>query len=392
MHPLLVRILNCRWAILALMFLIISMGIVLGWFYYKPGATLGWCTAQYFFSYQDLGFVSRGLVATVLHPFPFFLSTQGLLLVTVVILVSFVVTFWNLFERCTKQLDKNSHAVLALVFLLAPSTLVHVGLDYGRFDPLNLIFTIVAARCLQRSRDVLAALLVTAALLVHEGFLILEFPLLCAYLWSLNEKEAHNGVRLERMVRFVLLPTATAVAVLAWGKYGNGIDTLVAHFETNALYRAAALDGEVNRDALLVIVRTLKDNFDYNIACFQQVPWINFALMGLWFCAFAHFYDRFFKRNKLQRDWLYYSSYSPLLMNFIACDYFRWVALTSINMLIVLFLKMELNGKNNENITIPWESSAKIIAASCLLGPIAENRSFFCFIRLLKTLWQWLAL
>ena len=31
---------------------------------------LGWKTSQYFFNYQDLGFVKRALIGTILHPFP----------------------------------------------------------------------------------------------------------------------------------------------------------------------------------------------------------------------------------------------------------------------------------------------------------------------------------
>jgi hypothetical protein len=391
MYTVLVRTLNNRWLLLALMFTTVSLGVFLGWLYSKPGATLGWTTSQFFFSYQDLGFVSRGLVATVLHPFPVLLSTQGLLLVTAAILIAFVVTWWDLFERCTQHLDITGRATLALVFLLAPSTLLHLGLDYGRFDPLNLALVIVAARCLQRSRDLLAALLVSIAVLVHEGFLILEFPLLCAYVLSL--KRTSYSQQLGRLVRFGLLPSAATIAILVWGKYEPGIDSLMARFEANALYHAAALNGAVDRDALLVIVRTLKDNLDFNVAFFlDHKPWLQLVFIGPWFCVVTLFYDRFFMRNRFHRDLLYYSAYSPLLMSIIACDYFRWVALTSINMFIVLLLKIESRGQSSEPIVVPWDSITKIFAASCLLGPISDGTSFPYFIHLLNKINLWLVL
>ena len=296
MNIVLVRALNRRWLLLGLMFTIISLGVCLGWLQSKPGVTLGWLTCQYFFSYQELGFVSRGFVATILYSFPFLLSIPGLLSVAITLLIVFVVTWWNLFERCTQHMEETDRAVLALVFLLAPSTLLHIGLDYGRFDPLNLVLTIVATRFLQKSHDVLAVMLATTAVLIHEGFMVLDFPLLCAYVLSLGKS---HGERLGRLAKFVLLPCAATIVVITWGKYEPGIDKLMAHFEANALYRAAALNGHVSRDALLVIVRTLKDNLNFNTTCFQQTPWFHFVLIGAWFWVVALFYDRIFRRNNL---------------------------------------------------------------------------------------------
>jgi hypothetical protein len=372
------------------MFLIILLGVVLGWLDCKPGVTLGWFTSQYFFSYQDLGFVSRGLVATILHPFPFLLSTYGLLLVTAAITITFVVTWWNLFERCTQHLDVTDRAILALIFLLAPSTLLHVGFDYGRFDPLNLVLAIVAARCLQRSHDLLATLLASTAILIHEGFFMLEFPLLCAYV--LNLEKTCNDKRLGRLLRFILLPGAATIAIFVWGKYEPGIDRLMARFGSNSLYLAAAQNGAVDRDALSVIVRSLKDNLDFNISSLRQTSWFHFVLIGTWFWVVAVFFDRFFRRNNLTRDWLYYSAYSPLLMSIIACDYFRWIALASINMFIVLLIKIESMEHNRKQTIVQWDAIAKIIAASCFLGPISDTTSFPCLIRLLKPIRLWLAL
>lgn len=150
MLMLLIRLFNSRCGMVFCMSVMVSFGIFLRWHFDNIGWTLGWKTSQYFFSYQDLGFVNRGLVASLLYPFPVLLSKESLLTVTLAIIISFIVVWLRFFEKITINMQPRDRAVIALVFILSPSTLMHLGLDYGRFDPLNIVLTILAAACLRR--------------------------------------------------------------------------------------------------------------------------------------------------------------------------------------------------------------------------------------------------
>lgn len=219
-------------------------------------------------------------------------------------------------------------------------------------------------------------------MLVHEGYFLIELPLLCAYL--LVKRGTAGSFNLGRLLRFILLPTVITIAGLIWGRYEPGIDSLVAWFESNPLYQVAALNGAVDRDSLLVIVRSVQDNLDFNSNRFRMVPWFDFLLIGAWFASFPLFYYRLFSRNKLPRDLLFYSAFSPILMNLIACDYFRWVSLASINMFIVFLLRVESKSQTDEPITVPWSLNTILILGFCLLGPISDTRAFPLLIMNLK--------
>lgn len=388
MPAMIVNALNRRAVVLGLMFAALSFGAWFGWFYVKTGASVGWKTSQFFFSYQELGFVSRGLVASLLHPFTPVLSAPGLLAITALMLLAFVVVWWLWSDRAVQDLPAADRAVFVAVCALAPSTLQRMGFDYGRFDPLNVLLLLASLALLRRSRDVMAGAVAAVAVLIHEGFLILQFPVLCALI--LSDGRAVDGQHLQRLGRFLLLPGLAAIAVVTWGRYEPGIDALVAHFAADPVYRAAAPGGAPNRDALLVITRSLRENWEFNAAFFaERRPWGHLALIVSWLAVFGVFFDRFFARNGLRRDWLYFSVYSPLLISVIACDYFRWAALVSINMLVVMFLKLGGRQRDGRPAVIAWDVWAKLAVASCLLGPISNTKSFPLFFTLLEKISPW---
>jgi hypothetical protein len=390
MPAVIVNALNRRGVVLGLMLVALGFGAWFGWSYAKTGASVGWKTSQFFFSYQELGFVSRGLVATLLHPFAFLLTASGLLTLTTVMVLGFGFTWWRWADGATQGLPAAERAVLLAVVTLAPSTLQRMGFDYGRFDPLNVLLLLAALACLRRSRDPAAGVLAAIAVLIHEGFLVLQFPVLCAWILAEGGGGRDGRVRWTRLARFLVLPGLTALAVVAWGRYEPGIDALVAHFAADPVYRAAAPGGTPNRDALLVITRTLRENWEFNAAFFaERHPWGHLALIGAWLAVFGAFFDRFYVRNGLRRDWLYFAAYSPLLISVIACDYFRWAALASINLLVVVFLKLADLRRDGRVAVIAWDIWAKLAVASCLLGPISNTKSFPFFFTLLEKTSPW---
>ncbi|MBI5770313.1 MAG: DUF2029 domain-containing protein [Verrucomicrobia bacterium] len=285
MSTFIVNAFNRRGAPLALMLAMLGLGAWWGAAYVQTDGTVDWKPSQFFFSYQELGFVSRGLVATLLHPLAVVLSAPGLVAFTAVMLMAFAVVWSRWCAGAARALPPSDRAVLVAWCALAPSTLQRLGFDYGRFDPLNILLLLAALAGLLRGRDLAAAAIAAVAVLIHEGFLVLQFPVLCALI--LAEADGAGRARWVRLARFLVLPGLTAVAVMAWGRYEPGIDALVAHFAADPLYRAAAPGGTPNRDALLVITRTLRKNWEFNAAFFAERRPTSKGLLpkGAWYQA-----------------------------------------------------------------------------------------------------------
>jgi len=385
---LLLKALANRLVFLLLLFAVLGVGIFLGWYYIKTGSTVGWKTSQFFFSYQELGFVKRGLVGTLIHPFPILLTPAGVVTLSCLFLAAFALGFWKFFVDSCGAFGEAERATLAAVCLLAPSMFLRLGFDYGRYDPLTLLLTVLAAAALVKSRDVIAALCCAAAMLIHEGFLVIGFPILCAVI--LSREEASASARWRRLMRFAALPIAVTAGVVLFGRYEPGIDVLTQHFKADARYVATVERGEVNVDALIVLTRSAKETFYYSLAFFaERKPFGHLALIGAWFYFFCRFYDGFFRRNALKRDWLYFAAFSPLLLSVTACDYFRWVALASANMLFVVLLKARELHRHGRRAVVVCDLGAIVVMASCLLGPISNTKSFPYLFLLLEKISPW---
>ena len=254
---------------------------------------LGWRTAQFFFNYQDLGFVKRGLIGSLLHPFPALQTRAGLLGISALFLVVLAAAFCRVFAACTRGAPVRTAALLAALALLMPSFFLRFGFDYGRYDSVNLALALGALGLIRRGRLGWAAVLCALSVLVHEAFIVLQFPLLLAYALS------RSGPRPDfRRVgwRLAALPLATTALVFAFGSYRPGAETLTAYFAHTPAY--LALDGQVNLDAIAIPTRHFFENFHYNAEMFRQKrALLHLPIVAAWFALVLACYDRFHRRN-----------------------------------------------------------------------------------------------
>ena len=149
-------------------------------------------TTQYLFNYQDLGFVKRGLLGTLLHPFPALTTRLGLAWVCWFLLVLFAILFWRLFIASTEAVAENGRGVLTLLCATMPSFFLRLGYDFGRFDVVDLIAAVLSFAALARSRWFLASIPAGLAILVHEDFILFELPLVAALAGSALAQRAER--------------------------------------------------------------------------------------------------------------------------------------------------------------------------------------------------------
>ena len=290
----------------------------------------------------------------------------------VLFLVALALSFSRLFSACTRKAPIRTAALLAALAVLAPSFFLRLGFDYGRFDSVNLTLAIAALSLIHRGRLIGAGCLGAASVLIHEGFIVLQFPLLLAF--ALAQNPARDRAR-SIAWRLAILPLAATALVFACGSYRPGLASLAEYFAHNRAY--LALDGQVNLDAIAIPTRHFFENFGYNAAMFaQKRAWLHVPVTAVWFGFFYACYAGFHRRNGLAIDWLFLSALSPLLMSLIAWDYYRWFALASVNMIVVMLLRTRAMTDAGKAPVLDFDGSLKVILASFLLGPISNSTSF----------------
>ncbi len=219
-----------------------------------------------FFSYQDLGFVRRGLPATVIYPLPWLRTRTGIEAMYWLLLVIFVLLFSRFFLKFTKSIAAREWMVLLLACALSPALFLRFGYDFGRFDIFGVLWLLTAFTWADEERWYLLGASAIAVLLSHEAFIVINLPLFVAYQWKSSQRLGTR--RIFDIFRWLWFPLLAFLAVIFWGNYEPGLHALTRHFAHDPNYLKAMGDGVVNEDALAVICRGFKDNLIFNSSHF----------------------------------------------------------------------------------------------------------------------------
>lgn len=350
---------------------------------YHLGTGLGWKTSQFFFNYQELGFIKRGLVGSLLHPFPLLLHGEVFLLLSAGVELTLIGVLAVLAGKAMRAVEPPSRGLLLGVCALSPAMFLHMGFDLGRFDALGLLAAIGSIYALQRDRWLLAGLASAVALLAHEATLVINFPLVVAFAWIRRVTAASTN---SNWAWLVLPSMAVSVVIALRGAYEPGLDALTRHFASDPRYLAAA-GGQVDQDAIAVTTRTLAENVEYVSRMFWRAKaYIHLPMIFLWGAVMTCYFHRFHRLNGLRPGLLFYASFSPLTLSLIACDHYRWVALAVTNMFLVLLLEINRLAQVGTMAAIPRGWMAWLLLASTVLGPIGHAKSFPVFFAVVKYL------
>lgn len=291
---------------------------------------------HYFLTYQH-GFLKRALLGELLLPLHF-ISLHAILAIQLLIFGTLVAVTYIVF-RATLFGTLEERA-LAAFLLAAPALLPHFAYLSGDLDSLLYIATVLAVGAFlampAAAATVCAITLSIVALLIHEAFVLLFYPLLLAIMIDLwRRRRLSAGALIAQLVVIAIV----FAAILHYGKWS------VPHPE----YLAAAqqrtnmpLEGTV----FLVLFSTLRQQLHFVAAlytkrllagvllsCLVSLPYFA-TLVWLMQCALA-------LRGYLEKmRWaLLLLLCAPLLLLPLGHDALRWISAICVNVsLFLLYL------------------------------------------------------
>jgi hypothetical protein len=324
---------------------------------------------QFHVTYQDLGFVRRGLPGSVIRllaPEP---SDLMLYVLAACVALCLVLLYWLLvIPAFAKHGTVRSRILLYAIFLVAPATFWQVGYDLGRYDHLGTIVLLASLLLVERKLLVVAGLLGALAVLVHEAWVFMSFPVVLAAALT----RVRPG-KIGRPLMAVGLPVLVAlVAVLLWGGYEPGREAFEA-----ALARTGAPGEEFW--ARCVWTRGLVENMEI-VALEIHEPGVLTGLVAAlaWFSVFCLFYLRFHALNGLRLDALSLSPFLVIPLFAVGVDFERWLAAAALNMTIVMACKMRRRASGGIEGVEPSRSNLLpvLLLATAVLGPLGVARAF----------------
>lgn len=177
-----------------------------------PPDALIWNLTHYHVSYQEFGFLRRGLVGSAIAPLFAALPDGGGAEYAVMIgldlglCLGLAVAVSRLFLPLGGAAP--GQRLFAVAVLVAPVGMMQMGYDMARLDHVNFALTALAVAAVLRGQAWLAALLMTAAMLVHEAVLFYGVPVVLALALRRSVGQAAT----------IALPVLLATASLAlWG-------------------------------------------------------------------------------------------------------------------------------------------------------------------------------
>lgn len=339
------------------------------------------------FTYE-FGFIKRGLIGEILR-FVFGRPDRQ-----VVIVLSYIVAGAALFALSYLYLRPYTHAapenkpqiwLFAILALSHFSTLQFTLFDTGRFDQFGIIFMALSIAAIEHWKGLKAAgaifLLSLVAVLIHEAYFLLFFPLVFSY-WVFKDENKAG-----KIIAFLLISAAVAYI----GLYGNLKHTISRQDYIHHL--VSTYGAWISKQPVWILYTTTAQHLRVTTSNFT-LP-IFYKVHAIWFMALLPSLIIFYKMFRLlyaslaeQRSGkhpvvmvlLFLSPFSPLLMYFLGIDFGRWLSVCVINIFIFLSLFLCSNSDYAQQCAQMLGRQKKIILIgviiALLLGPLVKSKGF----------------
>lgn len=336
---------------------------------------------HYLFNYQE-EFIKRGLVGEVFRQLGFQMSYDLATLFAVGLFafltsVLFVVFVWPF------RTDLNQAGTwLFWVFALTHSaTIQNLYLDFGRYDGLGLLLTLLSMAIIAKSRVVsygLIPLIFTLAILIHEASFIIYLPMVIAF-W-LYQAQGRKQIIVVMLVTLLMATVTYTVSKLGLATHTS----LEQHHQALVAEQGAE---NVNVHSVAVVhERGLKENIELTVqyGLTPQRIQNHLGLVLILFPTFWLIYVLFaaeVKQSGLSFRLLFLASaFSPLLLYPLGLDHFRWWALAITNFLMVIAGLSYLDKHYRQRvIDIFYRQQWMVLAAvviSCVTGGLGVMAEF----------------
>jgi hypothetical protein len=259
------------------------------------------------FSYQDLGFVKRGLVGTLLN-----IDNDATFPVAAVLFgTATALAFAALVATAALRVPCDTARVF---ILLSPAVFLQAGYDLGRFDTVNHVVTLFILLSGRRW----AVLFAPLTILVHEAALVSVLPLI------VSVHVLRFGIRWE-LVLCCAVSVMVLAATLFFGRYEDSVPLIEIY---------------PNQDptALQVLTNGIWDDIAITLEEFKRINgeskvfWAMFAAILLYYtCILLHIGFNF---GRTRLFFAVAASLPPFCLMVLGTDWARWVALCTVNALL----------------------------------------------------------
>jgi len=322
---------------------------------------------HYYINYDDFGFIKRGLWGTFLHYLGLnnFIENKYVeyLVIYLAVSIAFIMSFWCFFNKNTPSQLSIQDICLAVIVVLSPSMFLHLGYSLGNFDLILLFIFLINIQMIDQGKILIAALISSCAILIHEIYLLTSLPLL---LWIVLEK-----YNLKTSIKFSILPMISTVSLLLWGKIEISKEAYLLQLEKISPYL-------LKRDGFFEMTSSVLDNINVGIASLSDpANWTWVPIVAIYVALIFTFLLNYVDQNKIKYFTLgIIACFVPLILSIVGNDVFRWVSFVVFN----LFIFMIINRKE------PTEapSRAYMTLVICILlfvflgpmGSVFNNRPF----------------
>jgi hypothetical protein len=180
---------------------------------------------HWLFSYQEFGFIKRGLVGSFFEIFKYkiynsyyqiFIFSFLVFLLLVFFLIRFLIKNIFFFKK-----EKNI-LYLIIAFISSPAFIPFFASDLGRFDQINFLFFFIILIYLLKVNNFFRLIMISSisfiSILIHEAYLLFQFPLI--FLFFVFNNEFLNRFSLKNIFYFSLFLFINLLGIYIVWRYG----------------------------------------------------------------------------------------------------------------------------------------------------------------------------
>lgn len=321
----------------------------------------------YLISYQNLGFVKRGLIGTILSPFAKIFSWHIVITTFSVIgLITFGVVMAKLMSKSI-ELSKYSLSswILAICIIFSPCSLSALAGDLGRFDWILILILIATHYILlsffsQESHPkhnfnvlfIVVLIMQVVGILVHEIYIMMIMPIII-YI------NFFKSISKDILYKIAAISIISLMLVFLFGaRHDLSISEVNKIYISNEYHTRIIHD--FNQTSLFVLKFNILDNLNFSVDRYKSMGlklWIfiitnTFIIMSFLFYLTTIATPHLKSGKRLLITML---MFMPMLLSLIAVDIGRWITLSFFVGLIIIFSEKRMQSfkfSNKTNIII----------------------------------------
>ena len=319
---------------------------------------------QFLFSYQDLGFVRRAFLGSLLdlpndagfvwQIYVFAIGQYAALLVAM--------AYW---------IQRHGDPGFAWIVVLSPATFLQFGYDFARLDAFFVLLT--AANLMIHSRW--PVLFLPIMVLIHEGAIIMFAPLIVmAHIYRFN------------FTPQLIFSTLTAVGIVIF----FALDTQVMEARTYEIYTALPETTDILWRSFAENRVIVLEHYAETWITMQHVPFFFYVhVLAALYIILMMLYVGSWLTPGFWRLILVAACMTPLLLTPIGIDIGRWGALSVLNLFILHLAWARWNPPAEQPITTLSTFRFTMLWVLFALGPFAFGRPFPFARRAFYHLYYW---